>query len=111
MRMFTRNPMIIEGVQWTGHNEAEVQELAGDKFQAVIKCTEGDQCRTCGENMDITAELTMAVDGSTDGEFEEYTQGVETGWWVIRLPDRRLACMPNSTLEFNYTEIVYAGSD
>lgn len=112
MKMFARNPMIIEAVQWTGHNEAEVKELAGEAFQAVLKCADDqDQCPTCGENMDITGELTLKTEGTADEEPEEYTQGVETNWWIIRLPDERLSCLPDSTLRYNYSEITYAGSD
>lgn len=107
MRMFERHPLRITGVQWTGHNEAQVKELAGDAFQSVTQCTEGDTCANCADYPDITGELFIAGHGDDDG----YVQGVETGHWVIKTEGGMLSVMPDSTLRYNYSEITYAGSD
>jgi len=107
MRMFQRNPLAIEAVQWTGHNEDEVQEVAGGKFTSVTQCTDGESCVNCTDFPEITGELLLSGAGDDD----DYVQGVETGNWIVRIPGGQLAVMTDSTLRFNYQEIVHEGSD
>lgn len=107
MKRFERNPLIIDAVQWLGDNEAEVKELAGDMFQSVHQCSNVPPvCETCSGNPDITAELTIKGIDTEDEDQDDYTLGVESGYWIIRLPDGRLSCLPDSTLQFNYQEVV-----
>lgn len=108
MKVFQRNPLIVEAVQWTGHNEDEVKEVAGDQFTSVTQCTENDvACVNCTNFPEVTGELVIKGTGDDD----DYVQGVETGHWIVKMPGGMLAVMTDSTLRFNYKEITYAGSD
>lgn len=106
MRTFKRNPLTVQAVQWLGDNEAEVKELAGAMFQSVAQCPEGESCQACEDHGEITGELTIKGTDTEDEDQDDYTQGMETGWWVIKLPDGRLACMSDSTLQYNFREVV-----
>lgn len=94
--VFTRRPLKLRAMQWTGDNEQDIQrELAGLSFQSKGIACDKPGC-TCGswEHPEITAEVR--------NDFAGCTQGMETGWWVCVDEHGRMFPVDNDTLMANY---------
>ena len=71
-RKFRKKPVVIEAVQWTGDNAAEVHELTGVDYFAPIE----DGFTHESDNPDVTATVLDVL--------HDTWVGVKTGQWVIK---------------------------
>jgi len=69
-KRYRKRPVIIEAIQWTGDNEAEIQQWAGaNNFYALDP--------EDSENPEDTAAVRVAANGNTE-------LCVVTGEWILR---------------------------
>lgn len=70
---YRKRPIVVEAIQWTGDNEAEIQAWAGaDTFHAL-----DPEDRVNSDDPECTAALRVAANGNTE-------LGLLTGEWVLR---------------------------
>jgi hypothetical protein len=72
VQQFMKRPVIIEAMQWTGNNEAEIQEWTGED---VFYPLHPEDAEGCGYP-EATAELRVAANGGT-------WLPMITGEWVL----------------------------
>lgn len=72
VQRYRKKPIVIEAIQWTGDNEAEIQAWAGADSFRVLNAEDAED----SGNPEATAELRVAANGNT-------WLPMNTGEWVL----------------------------
>ncbi|MFR9767069.1 hypothetical protein [Nocardia sp. SC052] len=79
-RRYRKRPIVVEAMQWTGYNAAQLRDWTVGAFHAV-----DPEDRT--EDSDPTGDLLIAANNAH--------VGIETGEWIIRDSKGFYPCKPD----------------